>query len=87
MKTTMKFNVKGIEMEIVFEGSIKELMGINTACVKGVEEWMDLAHRRGDELFDMINHGIERAGNIEKKIHSKEKEVKYFKSIIDKNMK
>ena len=40
-----------------------------------------------DELFDMINHGIERAGDIEKKIHSKEKEVKYFKSIIDKNMK
>lgn len=87
MKTTLKTNIKGIELTMEFEGSIKELMALNTSMVIGTKEWLDLFESRGNQIFDLVEAAIERSGNLEKKVYSKEKEVKHFKSIVDKNMK
>lgn len=87
MKMTTKTNIKGMEIELTFEGSIKELMAVNTATVAAAKEWVSFFAKEGDHICDMVEHGIERGGDIEKRIYSKEKEIKYFKSVIDKNMK
>lgn len=87
MKTTINTEIKGVKMEVTFEGSIKEMMAINTAMVVGTKEWLDLFQSRGNQIFDLLDAAIERVGNSEKKLYSKEKEVKHFKSIVDKNLK
>ena len=87
MKTTLKTNVKGIEISMEFEGSVKELFSLNTSMVTATKEWLDLFEFRGNQIFDLVEAAVERSGNLEKKVYSKEKEVKHFKSIIDKNMK
>lgn len=83
MKTTMNFEVKGVKVEMQFEGSIKELMGINTAMVTGTKEWLDLFQSRGNQIFDLVDAAVDRAKQTSKKVIVAEKEVEDFNKIIN----
>ena len=87
MKTNMKFNVKGVEVSVEFEGSVRELMGINTAMVVGTKELLDLFQERGNQIFDLVDAAVERAAETSKKVIVKEKEIKDFENIINPKKK
>lgn len=83
MKTNMKFNVKGVEVSVEFEGSVRELMGINTAMVVGTKEWLDLFQERGNQIFDLVDVAVDRAKQTSKRVIVAEKEVEDFNKIIN----
>lgn len=83
MKTNMVMNVKGVEVKVEFEGSIKELMGINTAMIQGTREWLDLFQQRGNQIFDLIDAAIDRSKETSKKVILAEKEVNDFDKVIN----
>lgn len=87
MKTSVKFNVKGVEFDVKFEGSVRELAGINTAMVNGTREWLDLFAERGDQMFNMLDRAIDRVSITNKKIILAEKEDKDFRDILNGNYK
>ena len=83
MKTNMVMNVKGVEVKVEFEGSIKELMAVNTAMVVGTKEWLDLFQERGNQIFDLIDAAIDRSKQTSKKVILADKEVNDFEKIIN----
>lgn len=83
MKTTMKFEIKGVQVEMQFEGSIKELMALNTSMVQGSKEWLDLFQSRGNQIFDLLDHAVDRSKDLSKKIILADKEVNDFNNIIN----
>ena len=87
MKTNMVMNVKGVEVKVEFEGSIKELMAVNTAMVVGTKEWLDLFQERGNQIFDLIDAAIDRSKQTSKKVILADKEVSDFDRIINPKKK
>lgn len=83
MKTNVNFEIKGVRVEMQFEGSIKELMAVNTAMVVGTKEWLDLFQQRGNQIFDLIDAAIDRSVETSKKVILAEKEVNDFEKIIN----
>lgn len=86
MKTTMKFNVKGNEVVIDFEGSLTEFIGINKEIIRSTKETLDAIDERKEQAMTLLDYAVERVGNSYKKFIVKEKEVKDFENII-KNKK
>ena len=87
MKTNMKFEIKGVQVSVEFEGSVRELMGINTAMVKGTQEWIDFFSKEGDHIFNMLDRAIDRSSITSKKVILAEKENKDFEAILNGNYK
>ena len=87
MKTNMVMNIKGVEVKVEFEGSIKELMAVNTAMVVGTKEWLDLFQERGNQIFDLIDAAIDRSKQTSKKVILADKEVSDFDRIINPKKK
>lgn len=84
MKMTAKTTIKGIGIEFTFEGSIKELMAVNTATVKATKEWVEFFAKEGDHIFNMLDRAIDRSSITSKKVILVEKENKDFEKIINK---
>lgn len=84
MKTNFKMNIKGVEVSVEFEGSVRELMGINTAMVVGTKEWLDLFSERGDQMFNMLDKAVDRAAETSKRVMIKDNELKNLEKIINK---
>lgn len=82
MKTTMKINVKGVEMVIDFEGSLSEFVGVNKEIVRSIKETLDAIDERKGQLINLLDYAVERVGDSYKKFVVKEKEVKDFENII-----
>lgn len=87
MKTTINTEIKGVKFEVTFEGSIKELLAVNTAMVRGTEEWIDLFNNRGHQIFDLIDAAVERSKQTSKKVILADKEVNDFDRIINPKKK
>lgn len=87
MKTTLKTNIKGAEITMEFEGSIKELFALNTSMVAASKEWLDLFQERGNQIFDLINAAIDRSAETSKKVILKDKEVNDFDKIVNPKKK
>lgn len=87
MKMTAKTNIKGVAVEFTFEGSIKEMMAVNTATVKAAQEWINFFSKEGDHIFNMLDRAIDRASITSKKVILAEKEDKDFRDILNGNYK
>lgn len=83
MKTNVKFNVKGMQIEMSFEGSVSEMAKINTAMISGTKEWLDLFEERGNQIFDLIEAAVDRSKDLSKKVILADKEVNDFNNIIN----
>ena len=84
MKTTINAEIKGVKMEVTFEGSIKELMAVNTAMVVGSREWINFFKEEGNAIFDLIDAAVERSKQTTMKVEMAQKEIDSFKKIINK---
>lgn len=82
MKTKMTFEVKGVQVNMEFEGSIKELMALNTSMVKGSKEWLGFFEEEGNRIFYLIDKAVDRSAETSKKVMLKEKEMRDFEKII-----
>lgn len=82
MKMTANTEIKGIKVELTFEGSIKELMAVNTATIKATQEWVEFFGKNGDRIFNMLERAVDRTADLNKKVILKEKEEEDFRRII-----
>lgn len=87
MKMTANTEIKGVKIELTFEGSIKELMAVNTATVKAAQEWVNFFSKEGDHIFNMLDRAIDRSSITSKKVILAEKENKDFEAILNGNYK
>ena len=84
MKTNVKFEIKGVQVEMAFEGSIKELMALNTSMVVGSKEWLKFFDEEGNHIFNLIDAAIDRAKVTSMKVKMAEKELDDLGKIINK---
>lgn len=84
MKTSVNFEVKGVKVNMEFEGSIKEMMSLNTAMVKGSKEWLDFFQQEGNRIFYLLDKAVDRAAETNKNTMIKEKEVRDFEKFINR---
>lgn len=84
MKTSVNFEVKGVKVNMEFEGSIKEMMSLNTAMVKGSKEWLDFFQQEGNRIFYLLDKAVDRAAETNKNTMIKDKEVRDFEKMINK---
>ena len=84
MKMTAKTNIKGVSVEFTFEGSIKEMLAVNTGMVTATKEWLDLFQSEGNRMFDLLDKAVDRVTETNKRIMIKDKELKNFEKIINK---
>ena len=84
MKTSVNFEIKGVKVEMTFEGSVSEMVKMNTAMISGTKEWLDFFQQEGNRIFYLIDKAVERSAETSKNVMIKDKEVRDFEKFINR---
>lgn len=85
MKTNFKMNIKGVEVEVGFEGSVREFAGLNKAMIESIKDCAELfSIENQDKVYDAVSYAINRSAVIQKRIMVVDKELKDFEAKINK---
>ena len=84
MKTSANFEIKGVKVEMTFEGSVSEMVKMNTAMISGTKEWLDFFQQEGNRIFYLIDKAVERSAETSKNVMIKDKEVRDFEKFINR---
>ena len=85
MKTNFKMNVKGVEVVVEFEGSVREFGGLNKEIINSIKDCASLFNiENQDKIYDAMSYAINRAATIQKRIMVVNKELEDFEKAINK---
>lgn len=85
MKTNFKMNIKGVEVEVGFEGSIKEFAGLNREMINSIKDCAELfSIENQNKIYDAVDYAINRVATIQKRTIVVDKELRDFEAKINK---